>query len=182
MITGARKQGLHLVLIWFGSWKNGTSTYVPGWVKKNPQQYLYDKDATGKTLETLSTFGEATMQADANAFKHLMAHVKAVDEKNQTVIMVQVENEVGVLRSNRDYTAEANKAFDGDIPDDLSKYLSANKNNLAPELYQVWKANGFKITVAGKVFLGKAPLIKKIGNIYPIILKNFLWLIIMPNI
>ena len=38
-IREARRHHLHLVFLWFGSWKNGDSTYTPLWVKKNPRQY-----------------------------------------------------------------------------------------------------------------------------------------------
>ncbi len=156
MIMGARKQGLHLILTWFGSWKNSSSTYAPSWVKKNFHQFPYVKDQSGKTLEILSTFGEATWEADANALRRLMAHIKEIDKKQQTVIMVQVENESGVLLSNRDYSDDANKAFLSDIPAELSTYLTTNKNNLAPELYSVWKANGFKTKGNWESVFGKS--------------------------
>lgn len=157
MVMGARKQGLHLVLIWFGSWKNSASTYVPGWVKHNYETYPYVKDKSGKTLEVLSTFGDVTAQADAMAFGKLMTHVKETDSKQQTVIMVQVENEVGVLRSDRDYSDAANKAYAENIPADLSAYLTKNKNkyNLTPELYNAWKENGFKTTGSWEDVFGK---------------------------
>ena len=32
-IDVARQQNLHLVLLWFGSWKNAFSEYAPDWVK-----------------------------------------------------------------------------------------------------------------------------------------------------
>ena len=35
LIKDARVNGLHLVLLWFGSWKNGQSHYVPGWIKED---------------------------------------------------------------------------------------------------------------------------------------------------
>jgi len=161
MVLGARKQGLHLVMIWFASWKNGTSTYAPVWVKNNADKYTYAKDAKGKTLETLSTFGNATMQADANAFKQLMLHIKQIDEKYQTVIMMQVENESGLLRADRDHSDAANKAFDSPIPADLAKYLTGNKSSLAPELYDIWKENGFKTTGNWETVFGKSDVKEK---------------------
>jgi Domain of unknown function (DUF5597)/Glycosyl hydrolases family 35 len=143
MIDGAREQNLHLILIWFASWKNGASTYMPAWVKTDVEKYPRVKNASGKSLEVLSTFGEASMEADATAFKALMKHIKDIDQQKQTVVMVQVENEVGVLNANRDYSDAANKAYSS-IPKQLAMYLTTNKNKLTPELYNVWKANGFK--------------------------------------
>src|SRR5882672_1482888 len=32
LITGARKQGIRLILLWFGTYKNGSSSYAPAWV------------------------------------------------------------------------------------------------------------------------------------------------------
>ena len=152
MIAGARRANLKLVLIWFGSWKNASSVYIPSWVKKNYEKYTRTKGADGKPLEILSTFCKASEEADAYAFAGLMNHIKKVDEKQQTVVMMQVENEMGVLdntetnpgNARRDFSAAANKAFDGPVPEKLIEYLTAHKNNLFPELYKVWKENGFK--------------------------------------
>ena len=34
LIFDARRHGLRLVILWFGSWKNGMSSYAPLWVKQ----------------------------------------------------------------------------------------------------------------------------------------------------
>ena len=86
MLTGARKNNLHLVLLWFATWKNGYSTYTPGWVKHNYEKYPHARDSSGNPVEMLSTFGEATAAADAKAFKALMAHIKAADAAYQTAV------------------------------------------------------------------------------------------------
>src|SRR6185437_5855961 len=39
-IQAARKREFHLVLLWFGTWKNGESHYVPEWVKRDKQKYV----------------------------------------------------------------------------------------------------------------------------------------------
>lgn len=164
MIYGARRQGLHLIILWFASWKNGGSTYMPSWVKKDVAQYPRVKDSTGKTLEILSTFGEATCAADANAFKALMKHIRSIDEKEQTVVMMQVENEVGVLNTKRDYSDAANKAFNAEIPKALAAYLTSNKQKLTPELYNVWKANGFKTSGTWEEVFGKSTFDKTLDG------------------
>jgi hypothetical protein len=154
MIIGARKENLKLVLIWFGSWKNGTSTYVPEWVKTDTRRFPLVKDKNGKTKNILSTLGENTMKADARAFAELMKHVKKIDSADQTVVMVQVENEIGVLDYMasygggnfymRDYSSEATAAFNGQVPSELISYLEKNKEKLYPALKKVWEDNGLK--------------------------------------
>src|SRR3954454_13368717 len=96
MISGARKQNLHLVILWFGSWKNGYSMYAPAWVKRDTNRFHRIKNQQGEPFVVLSTFSDAAMKADAKAFKTLMAHIRQVDEKYQTVITAQIENEVGL--------------------------------------------------------------------------------------
>ena len=59
----------------------------------------------------LSTFAEANLAADARAFTALMAYLRRVDGEHCTVILVQVENEVGMLGSARDHSAEAEAAW-----------------------------------------------------------------------
>jgi beta-galactosidase GanA len=38
VLQGAREHDMHLVLLWFGTYKNGLSTYAPGWVKRDPKR------------------------------------------------------------------------------------------------------------------------------------------------
>lgn len=165
IIAGARAANLKLILIWFASWKNGGSIYMPPWVKKDDKKFPRVKDRSGKSLEILSTFGEATMKADAKAFAALMHHIKETDSRYRTVIMMQVENEMGVLdnpgqpgNAARDYSPAADAAFHAEVPAMLMHYLERNKDSLYPELKKVWAENGFKKTgnweeVFGKSFL-----------------------------
>lgn len=156
MIAGARKQDLHLVVLWFASWKNGYSTYAPSWVKNNSDKYPRAKDENGKSLQQLSTFGEATAEADARAFKALMKHIRDVDAKQQTVIMAQIENEVGLFYTPRDYIKTANKAYNSMVPNDLMQYMTAHKGKLQPELDSAWKAKGFKTSGTWEEVFGKS--------------------------
>jgi beta-galactosidase GanA len=144
LLQEARQHGLKLVFLWFGSWKNGLSSYVPYWVKQDYQRYPRIQLQNGKSMELLSTMSDATRDADARAYRALMKHIKEVDGREHTVVMMQVENEVGVLRDSRDRSAAANKAFAGPAPKELMDYLQKNKATLAPELREVWAANGSK--------------------------------------
>src|ERR1017187_429282 len=150
LIAKARENNLHIVFLWFASWKNGTSSYAPVWVKKDYQRFPRIQINNGSTVsisgpvELLSTLGNATRDADAAAFGALMRHLKEVDGTRHTVLMMQVENEVGVLRSEEHTSAAANAAFAGPVPSELMAYLQQHKNTLAPELREVWAAQGFK--------------------------------------
>jgi hypothetical protein len=144
LIQEARRNNLKLVFLWFGSWKNGLSSYVPYWVKKDYKRFPRIQTKGGKTLELLSTFGDATRDADARAYRALMRHIKETDGQRHTVLMMQVENEVGVLRDSRDRSAPANRAFAGPVPRELMTYLQQHKDTLSPELREVWAANGSK--------------------------------------
>ena len=144
LIQEARKNNLKLVFLWFGSWKNGTSSYAPYWVKENVKRFPRIQIKGEKTVELLSALGDATRDADARAYRALMRHLKLVDGQQHTVIMMQVENEVGVLRDSRDRSALANKAFAGPVPRELMDYLQKNKETLAPELRQVLAEQGNK--------------------------------------
>lgn len=155
LIKEARANDIKLVFLWFASWKNSMSTYAPGWLKKDVKRFQRAQDKTGKAIEILSAFSSENVKVDAKAFKALMQHVKAFDEKEQTVIMIQVENEIGMLTEAREYTAEANKAFNQPVPQELINYLQKNKDVIVPELKEKWTANGSKTKGTWEELFGK---------------------------
>jgi len=143
LIQAARQHGLRLILLWFGSWKNGVSSYVPAWVKRDYRRFPLAKLQSGQTAAVLSTFAESNWQADADAFTALMQHIRAVDSEAQTVIMVQVENEVGLLGDSRDHAEAANHAFAAPVPAELLDRLQQDKGELHDQLRQRWESAGF---------------------------------------
>lgn len=155
LILKARTENLKLIFLWFGSWKNSMSSHAPAWVKLNQKKYPRVKDDKGKSHEILTPFSENNLQADLNAFQKLMAHIKDFDQKEQTVIMVQVENEIGMLPTARDYHPLANEAFQKEVPKEFIQYLQKNKEKLVPEFLEVWKKNGFKTTGNWEQIFGK---------------------------
>ena len=155
ILRDARSNNLRLMLIWFASWKNGYSSYPPDWAKKDFQRFPRVQIQGGKTIELLSPLSDASRDADARAFAALMRHVKEVDGQQHTVIMIQVENEVGVLLDSRDRSAVANQAFDGPVPKELMDYLQQHKDTLAPEFRDVWKDAGFKTSGTWEQVFGK---------------------------
>ncbi|QOV41256.1 DUF5597 domain-containing protein [Streptomyces ferrugineus] len=125
MLSGAREHRLKLVLLWFGSWKNGSSSYTPAWVKLNPSRFPLQTDETGTPLDNLSPFSAANREADATAFAAFMEHLARVDSHDKTVIMVQVENEVGLLGASRSHGADAAAAWEASVPAPLVDALRA---------------------------------------------------------
>lgn len=144
LIVEARQNNMHIVFLWLASWKNGMSSYTPLWVKENYKKYPRIKIKNGQTMEVLSPLSEANVQADAKAFSSLMKHIKEFDGTKHTVLMMQVENEAGVLDDSRDRSEIANTAFASSVPKELMDYLLKNKDQLVPEIKERWAKNGYK--------------------------------------
>ncbi|MET0555362.1 MAG: DUF5597 domain-containing protein [Vicinamibacteria bacterium] len=142
LLAAARAQRMRLVLLWFGSWKNSMSCYAPAWVKSDPQRFPRAQDSSGRGLEILSPFADANRDADARAFAALMRHLKAADGRDHTVVMVQVENEIGMIPEPRDRSAAADAQFAGPVPAELVGYLADHAESLAPEVQALWSARG----------------------------------------
>jgi hypothetical protein len=127
LVNGAREHKLHLVLLWFGTWKNGQAHYVPEWVKSDLKEYPRQISSYGKVLDVLSPNSPKNLEADKHAFAALLRHLKEIDAAQRTVLMIQVENESGGIGSVRDYSAAAQKEFTGKVPTVLTSALhSAN--------------------------------------------------------
>ncbi|HVZ87721.1 MAG TPA: DUF5597 domain-containing protein [Polyangia bacterium] len=120
VIRTARREHLHVVLLWFGSWKNGMSSYIPGWMKRDVSQFPRAQTADGRGVESLSAFSQTNRDIDARAFAALMRYVRSMDARDRTVLMVQVENEVGFIGQPVDRSPAALAAFHGPIPPELA--------------------------------------------------------------
>lgn len=144
LIRHARAHRLKLVLLWFGSWKNGMSSYAPVWVKRDTQRFPRVRLQNGDIPEVLTPLSMTTADADARAFAALLGHLRKIDAQEHTVLMIQVENEVGVLGDSRDRSAAADAKFAKPVPAELMAYLLKHKATLDPQLLQAWKEYGFK--------------------------------------
>jgi len=122
LLAGAKEHHVHLVLLWFGTWKNGSSHYIPEWMKAQPERYPRMLDAKGQPVDSPSPFAEETRKADVHAFSALMRHLKQTDPQH-TVLMVQVENEAGTWGTVRDYSPAAQQAFEAPVPAELLNAL-----------------------------------------------------------
>jgi len=156
LIKNARLNKIRLVLLWFGAWKNSMSCYAPGWVKTSQERFPRALDKNNIQQEILTPFSRNNLEADKTAFMALMRHVKQIDEKQNTVIAIQVENEIGMLPDARSYDEAANTAFHQPVPQPLVDYLQKNKDNLTPELDSVWKANTYKTSGTWEEVFGKS--------------------------
>lgn len=159
LVEGARAHHLHLVLLWFGTWKNGNMHYVPTWVKEDTAKYPRVIRPDGTPIDVLSPLGRNTLEADKAAFTALMRHLSQIDGEQHTILMIQVENESGNVGSVRDNSAEANKVFAGPVPADLlaaagkqpgtwSQVFGGEADEVFQAYYQAKYIN--EITAAGK--------------------------------
>ncbi|MGZ3749779.1 MAG: GH35 family beta-galactosidase [Mucilaginibacter sp.] len=166
LLIQSRQHKVRLVLLWFATWKNGSSHYMPEWMKREPSKYPNITGKNGQPIDSPSPNIKATMDADINAFKAVMRYLKRSDTQH-TVIMVQVENESGAWGSVRDYSALAQKLFEGPVPSELLKPAVLKSLNVpvvtegswqkvfgdrADEYFHAWSVARFigQVAAAGK--------------------------------
>ncbi|MGB7749386.1 MAG: DUF5597 domain-containing protein [Verrucomicrobiia bacterium] len=162
ILKQARWHNVRLVLLWFGTWKNGSSHYLPLWMKSQPDKYPRIIGKSGRRVDSPSPHAPATLAADINAFSAFMRHLKEADTLH-TVIMVQVENEPGSWNTVRDYSPEAQKLFTAPVPPELLKAMGANApigggnwskvfGANADEYFHAWSVAHFigQVAAAGK--------------------------------
>ncbi len=116
LVKQAREHNMRLVLLWFGTWKNGNMHYVPVWMKTDTARFPRMVNANGEPLDVLSANSPANLDADKNAFAHLMRHLKELDGEIHTVLMMQVENESGAIGTVRDFSPMAERQFESAVP------------------------------------------------------------------
>jgi hypothetical protein len=158
ILKQAREHHLRLVLLWFGTWKNGSSHYTPEWIKLDQDKYPFVVGKDGHTVDSPSPFSPPRLEADKTAFSTLMRHLKQADAQ-RTVLMVQVENEAGEWGGIRDYGAEAERAFAGPVPEKLAAGLGKQPGTWrevfgddADEAFEAWYTAAYieQVAAAGK--------------------------------
>lgn len=157
VVAQARAHQMKLVLLWFGSWKNSMSCYVPAWVKRDTVRFPRAADQAGVPQEILSPFSESNQEADARAFGALLKHLAEFDGEDHTVVMIQVENEIGMIPSARDHSEAAERAFAADVPRRLMDELVKSRDSLAPELRDAWMAAGGRMQGTWPEVFGTGP-------------------------
>ncbi|MGM9712829.1 MAG: DUF5597 domain-containing protein [Prevotella sp.] len=126
-IMRARENGLKVIFLWFGAWKNSMSCYAPLWFKRDTRRFPRAMTRSGKPLEIASAFSESVFQADRRAFMALIGHIAGIDKDEHTVIMIQVENEIGMLEDARDHSTMAERCYHSAVPDAMLKTLGARR-------------------------------------------------------
>jgi lysophospholipase L1-like esterase len=157
LIDDARQNEMRLVLLWFGAWKNSMSTYAPPWVKQDWKRFPRALKHDGSAVEILSPFSAETLAADAAAFAALMRHLRDYDGEKHTVLMVQVENEIGMIPEPRDHSPAADAAFASAVPQELMDRLTERGDSLSPELRQRWQSAGGKTSGTWAEVCGATP-------------------------
>ena len=135
IIDVARQQELKIVPLWFGAWKNSMSCYAPAWFKRDVKRFPRAVTAEGKPLEIASCFSDNVLQADLKAFSALMQHIAEKDPQREVVIMMQIENEIGMLESARDHSPLAEKAYGQPVPSGLVKALNIKRQGSWSEVF-----------------------------------------------
>jgi hypothetical protein len=141
LVTIARRYELKLIFLWFATWKNAVMDYAPAWMKSNPCRFKMVISPIGDSIWALSSHCQANLDADKKAFTALCKHLKAMDSVEQTVIALQIENEPGIIGSDRDYGPEAQAVFDSAVPVGL---MSAMKKAGKGDVYDIWQKAGSK--------------------------------------
>ena len=134
ILTEARRNELKVVLLWFGTWKNSMSCYAPEWFKRDTKRFPRAHTQEGKPVEEASSLSKNVLEADKRAFCQIMEHLRDHDAIQQTVIMVQVENEMGMIDVPRDYSADATLMYQSPVPQQLADYLKKHQKSLHPYL------------------------------------------------
>ena len=134
ILSEARHNELKVVLLWFGVWKNSMSCYAPEWFKRDVKRFPRAHTSEGVPVEEASSLSKNVLEADKRAFCHVMAYLRDHDALEQTVIMVQVENEIGMIEVPRDYSANATRLYQSAVPKQLTDYLKRYQKSLHPYL------------------------------------------------
>src|ERR1700690_1424891 len=131
VVRDIRARGLRAVVLWFGTWKGDETQFLPDWVKADRKRFPTALDGRGRATESLSAHGEATLAADRKAFAALMQNLRDIDQHDRTVILVQVENEPGIMGTARDHSAQAERLFDGPVPGPFAAALKRDQGSWA---------------------------------------------------
>ena len=158
LVGQARERRVRLVLLWFATWKNTGNTYAPEWVKRDTARFPRMRKPDGSAHYALSPHGRSTLEADKRAFVAMMRHLARIDRDN-TVIMVQPENEAGSYGLARDHAPEADRLFKGQVPAELVKAMGLKPgtwtqvfDKRAEQFFQTWHLARYidEIAAAGK--------------------------------
>ena len=125
----AEDHHLKLVLNWFGHYASDDGTiyinlsgnvFAPMYVINDEKTYPRAVDGDGQVHHNAASYdSDAIIEREILAFRAFMDHIREVDSKTHTIIMIQVENEIaifGVDRGNRkqwrDHSPASNRRYE----------------------------------------------------------------------
>ena len=161
LLAQARERNVRVIPLWFGAFKNTSPSYAPTWVKTDSERFPRMVRPDQDNHYALSPHSEALFDADKRAFIALMSHIRDTDP-DHTVIMMQVENEVGVYGLVRDHSDMANAIFKQSVPAELTETLNLPSGDWATvfegDADEYFTAYAFANYVGGLAEAGKAVL------------------------
>ena len=160
LIEAAKERNMHLIIVWFGTWRNLQSNYVP--------RYVWDEKIAFPALKQdgkpenggISPFATKCADRDGLALKALLARAAQKDPGHQVLIAVQVENEMPCYA---DFSQAANEHMGEQVPKALLEYLKANdtpKHDPAKLGWFTWSryhGNGSKTSGTWEEVFGRQP-------------------------
>jgi hypothetical protein len=160
-IKKAHENDLRIIILWFGSWKNGRSHYTPDWVKTDMDRFPRMRYEDQIITPTISNISEECLKADTKAYLKLIKRIKEVDSHN-TVIMMQIQNEVGLLGGSRDFSPAAQELFEQNVPFELINHINQNIDKVKPFIREAYRNNGSKQHGSWEGVFGKSLLTDEI--------------------
>lgn len=138
LFAGARENGLKLAVVWYGAWKNGTSCYAPDWVKLDWNRFPLARPLLGRRTELLSPCAPETLAAEKAAFSALLGRLRELEDAaggdEPTVVLVQIEEGIGMVGGSRDASGESDARWAAGTPPQLVSGLEARAGRLHPEM------------------------------------------------
>ncbi len=124
----AEENHLKLILNWFGHYASGDGTiygnltgelYAPMYIVADEKTYPRAVDGDGVAHHNAISYDyEPILEREIAAFRAFMRHIKEIDSQTNTILMIQVENEIAVFGEDRhnpklwrDHSTEANQRF-----------------------------------------------------------------------
>ena len=128
VVDMCRKNGMKAVLGWFGHYASANGnmydnfsgyTYAPLYIIEDEGKYPRAVDALGRSHHNCACYAHpAIVEAEIEAFMAFMSHLKEIDGAENTVLMIQVENEIalfGMDRQNRNYWRDHHPLADAEF-------------------------------------------------------------------
>jgi hypothetical protein len=163
LIFCARNQKMKLILLWQGSFTINPLLSLPGWMNYDNSRFYKIEGTDNKSL---SPFSNMNRDAEARVIAALMHHIKITDSAQHTIVMLQLEDNLGKISESRDKNMQAERTFYGSVPVELIAYMQNNKGLLVPEYKKIWDEQGNRSYGTWEEVFGKNPETEKIFMSY----------------